>query len=73
VDDARPVGRALLDLQRDLPTTAQDVEALRQLRPGGPIGFHAYLAFLASLPPATAAALRTRPGPARGSPFELPP
>lgn len=60
----------LLDLERDLPTTAADVEALRRHRPG-PMDGHAYLRFLASLPPPSWKALRVRPGPRGERPFEL--
>lgn len=60
----------LLDLERDLPTTAADVEALRRHRPG-PMSWDEYLRFLASLPPLSSESLRARPGPRGDRPFEL--
>jgi hypothetical protein len=59
-----------LDLDRDLPTTAADVEALHRLRGDRPISTEQYLRFLASLEPESPEALRTRPGP-HGAPFSL--
>ena len=75
-DDARAAARPTLDLERGLPTTAADVEALRRARaPVGPpsaADTAEYLRFLASLPPPSPAELRARPGPAPGPPFRLP-
>ncbi|HET7291006.1 MAG TPA: hypothetical protein VFM88_01150 [Vicinamibacteria bacterium] len=62
---------AELDLDRDLPTTAEDVEALHRLRRLPPMTADEYLRFLASFAPPSAEALRARPGP-RGEPFTLP-
>lgn len=59
--------RQPLDLERDLPTTRQDVEALRRLA-HPPV--KDYLAWLARLPQPSAEELARRPGP-RGKPFEL--
>ncbi len=53
-----------------IPTTPEDVEALRRARPPAP-DWDTYLAFLASLPQPSFEALRSRPGP-RGEPFRLP-
>ncbi len=53
-----------------IPTTPEDVEALRRARPPAP-DWDTYLAFLAALPPPSFEALRSRPGP-RGEPFLLP-
>ena len=39
----------LLDLERDLPTTADDVAALRRIRESRRISFADYLRFLSSL------------------------
>lgn len=55
-----------LDLERDLPTTAEDVAALRRLRYPK---VDDYLAFLASFEPPPASHLRSRRGPA-GEPFD---
>jgi hypothetical protein len=60
----------LVDFGRDLPTTAEDVAALRRLRTrGGTI--EAYLRFLAALGPTTPDRLRRRPGPMGDTPFRL--
>jgi hypothetical protein len=61
----------LLDLDRGLPTTPQDVEALRRLRQM-PLVLTAgeYFRFLAILPQPSPEELRRRPGP-RGEPFRL--
>ncbi len=59
-----------LDLERDLPTTAEDVAALRAL-PAPRLSFEAYLRFLAWLGPAAPATLRKRPVPAGAPPFTL--
>lgn len=59
----------LLDLERGLPTTPGDVEALRRHRPG-PMTFAEYLRFLQQAPPLPYETLRARPGP-RGPPFRL--
>jgi len=39
-----------LDLEKDLPTTAEDVAALRRARERRPLGFVDYLEFLSRLP-----------------------
>jgi hypothetical protein len=57
-----------LDLDRDLPTTADDVVALRRFRTGPRLSFDQYLEALAVLEPS--AALRARRGPC-GEPFDL--
>ncbi|HSF03371.1 MAG TPA: hypothetical protein VLA62_10180 [Solirubrobacterales bacterium] len=62
-----------LDLDRGLPTTDEDVRALRRLRYRAPASLADYLRFLACVEPAPGATLRARPGPARGRLFELPP
>lgn len=59
-----------LDLDRDLPTTPADVEALHRLCEARPISTEQYLRFLACLEPESPEALRARPGP-RGAPFTL--
>jgi hypothetical protein len=58
------------DLDRDLPTTAADVEALHRLSQSRPMATDDYLRFLASFAPPTAEALRQKPGPC-GEPFTL--
>ncbi len=60
----------LLDLERGLPTTAEDVAALRRLRQHPPVSTRDLLRFLASLKPPTWQELRSRHGP-RGEPFRL--
>lgn len=61
-----------MDLERDLPTTAEDVAALRRARAaarGEPID---YLEFLRTFGDASPEELRARPGPRANRPFELP-
>lgn len=60
----------LLDLDRGLPTTPADVEALRRLAPRR-IGTAEYLEFLRLFEPKEPAALRERPGPSGPEPFRL--
>jgi len=57
-----------LEFDRDLPTTAEDVAALRRLRIGPRLSFDEYLDALRALEPRTA--LRDRRGPS-GPPFDL--
>ena len=59
-----------LDLERGLPTTAEDVAALRRIRSLGTLDGAAYLRALASLPQPSWDVLRARPGP-RGEAFDL--
>jgi hypothetical protein len=61
----------LLDLSRDLPTSAADVVALRQVRQSERMSLESYLKFLASFPALTLQELRSRKGPAGDKPFEL--
>jgi hypothetical protein len=61
----------LLDLDRGLPTTPEDVAALRRLRFHSPVTTREFFRFMAALEPPTYLALRARPGP-RGEPFRLP-
>lgn len=60
-----------IDLDRDLPTTREDVAALRLARRTGTLDPEGYLEFLSRLPPAAASALRARPGPRGEAPFDL--
>ena len=60
----------ILRLDRDLPTTAEDVAALRRLRYGPRLALAEYLQCLAALDPPSNAALRAREGPS-GPPFDL--
>lgn len=62
-----------LDLDRDLPTSAEDVIALRQARKDIICDLKTYLEFLASFPAPSLEELRDRKGPAGEKPFELPP
>lgn len=59
----------VLDLERDLPTTSEDVEVLRRLRKR-PVTPAEYAALLAALGDAPVEELKRRKGP-RGRPFEL--
>ncbi len=63
---------ASLDLERGLPVTPADVEALRRARQAASaMDSGAYLRFLAAQPQATPEELRARRGPC-GPPFRLP-
>jgi len=59
-----------LDLDRDLPTTPEDVAALRRAKSFSVLSTDGYLAFLAQMP-ACAAAPAVKPGPRGDRPFEL--
>jgi len=59
-----------LDLERGLPTSPEDVVALRRLREGAVVSQAEYFRFLSRLPPPRLADLRARKGP-RGEPFRL--
>ncbi len=61
----------LLDLERDLPTSAEDIVALRQVRNDTIQDITTYIAFLASFPPAPRSELAVRKGPSGLEPFEL--
>ena len=61
----------LLDLEHDLPTTWEDVIALRRLRPSQLLSFADYLEFLGRLPQVSSNALRARKHPSGAKPFEL--
>ena len=60
----------VLRLDRDLPTTAEDVAVARRLRHGPALGFDEYLQGLAAIDSASTPRLRSRPGPG-GPPFDL--
>ena len=60
-----------LDLERDLPTTAEDVAALKRLRGIPRLDGEGYLRFLASFEPPSHAELRSRKGPWGEEPFSL--
>ena len=60
-----------LDLERDLPTTAEDVAALRLLRRHPTMGLDSYFRFLRSFPAATVEELARRRGPRGSEPFAL--
>jgi len=60
----------VLDLDRDLPTTAKDVAVLNRLRYGRRLTFDQYLECLAALDAPSPARLRSRPA-AGGAPFDL--
>jgi len=60
-----------LDLQRDLPTTSEDVAALRRVKNLPALDLEGYLRFLASLPPVVAANLAARRPPGDLPPFDL--
>jgi hypothetical protein len=61
-----------IDLERDLPTTTEDVAALRRARTLVPLDMAGYLRFLAQLPQLPYAALAARRRRAPDVPFELP-
>jgi len=61
----------LLDLKHDLPTTWEDVTALRRVQPSQRLSFADYIEFLARLPQASSHALRARKHPSGAKPFEL--
>ena len=60
-----------IDLARDLPTTAEDTEALRRARRARPLDFEAYLRFLDQIPIPTPGELRERRGPRGDRPFVI--
>ena len=60
-----------LDLERDLPTTVEDIAALRRLRNRPRLSLEEYLAFLRSLGSPPASGLRSRKGPRGDRPFDL--
>jgi hypothetical protein len=60
-----------LDLARELPTTAEDVEALRRARTLKPLDLEDYLRFLDQLPAATYDEQRAKRGPRGDRPFTL--
>ncbi len=61
----------LLDLEHALPTTWEDITALRRLRSFPRLSFADYLEFLARLPQVASNALRARKHPSGAKPFEL--
>ena len=61
-----------LSLDRDLPTTPDDVATLARPRATQRKDLAAYLRFLAGFPPPPPAVVRVRRGPG-GAPFELAP
>jgi hypothetical protein len=60
-----------LDLARDLPTTAEDTEALRRARTIRPPDLEAYLRFLDQIPIPTPSEQRERRGPRADQPFVI--
>ena len=60
----------VLDLDRDLPTTAEDIAVLNRLRYGRRLTFDQYLECLAALAPPSPARGRSRPA-VGGAPFDL--
>lgn len=63
--------RRIVDLDRDLPTTAEDVAALRRARSLDRLDLDGYLRLLAQLPVPTLSELRARRGAMGDRPFEL--
>jgi hypothetical protein len=61
----------MLDLDRDLPTSPEDIAALRRLRSLPGLDFDQYLHFLSSFPPPSNEELRSRRGPHGDEPFVL--
>lgn len=62
----------MLDLDRDLPTTPEDIAALRRLKSIPALDFDQYLLFLSSLLAPSNEELRARRGPRGDEPFVLP-
>jgi hypothetical protein len=62
-----------LDLERDLPTTPEDVAVLRRLRRHAEMDLESYFRFLRSFPAASVEELAARKGPRGAEPFVLPP
>jgi len=60
-----------LNLERDLPTTEEDVAAQQRLRVGRPLSFEKYIRFLASFEPPSYEELHRKRGPHGDKPFEL--
>jgi hypothetical protein len=60
-----------LDLARDLPTTAEDNEALRRAKTARAPDLEDYLRFLEQLPLPTSHELRAKRGPRGDQPFTL--
>jgi hypothetical protein len=63
----------LLDLDRDLPTSRDDVIALRSARGSDIADLKTYLEFLARFPAPSTEELRAKKGPRGPQPFELKP
>lgn len=63
--------RDAFDLERDLPTTAEDLAALKRLRGVPRLDGEGYLRFLASFEPPSHEELRSRRGPRGEEPFSL--
>jgi len=61
----------MLDLARDLPTTAEDTEALRRARTIRPLDLEAYLRFLGQVPIPAPSDKRERRGPRADRPFVI--
>lgn len=61
----------MLDLARGLPTTAEDVQALRRARKSRPLDIEQYLRFLEQLPYPSYDALRRKRGARGDRPFVI--
>jgi hypothetical protein len=61
----------LLDLERDLPTSVEDIIALRQTRRSDTADLKTYFEFLSQFPVSSTEELRARKGPRGPQPFEL--
>jgi hypothetical protein len=64
-------GSELLDLERGLPTTPEDVEAQRRMRRTRRLSTEEYLQALAHLPPPPPEARRSKKRAYGGEPFRL--
>jgi len=60
-----------LNLARDLPTTAEDIAALRRARTSARLDLESYLLFLGQLPSPSHEELRRKRGPRSDRPFVL--
>ena len=60
-----------IDLARDLPTTAEDTEALRRAKAVRHLDAEGYVRFLSQIPDPTPGRRREKAGPRGGRPFRL--
>ena len=61
----------MLDFDRDVPATHEDIQALRRVRLMSAMDTKTYLRFLESMPQTPLSTLRAKRGPQGTEPFEL--